>query len=90
MGFVLKQQGREFQLLDASNPVRNGLGVLAIWGESDTTLTAQVAEEFPSARIEKSADPVTGKLDYLAAEIPIQEIPILPTHAAKPPLFFRP
>lgn len=96
MRFALKQQGRGFYQLKESQELVPGkgaepMGVLAIWGESDDTITALVKRDFPDIAIEDSKDPFEPKSDYLAAQIPWERIP----RRGKPglpkdPFFFRP
>jgi len=93
--FALRQQGRGFYPLHPSQAATSGrqappAGVVAIWGESDTTITAQMKRDFPDIAIEEAKDPFEPKSDYLAAQIPWQRIPELKKARVKDPFFFRP
>jgi hypothetical protein len=95
VAFALHQQNRSFYPLNLSQAVDPGLGpapggVLAIWGDSDSEISAGMQREFPGIPVEAAKDPFEEKSDYLAAAIPWDKIPTRKQAADKAPFFFRP
>ncbi len=87
LNFYLGLQGRGFERMAAQgNAVAPCKSVLAIWGASDSEISARFKKEFPKAAIEEARDPFDQQLDYVAAELPYASLP----KAAPKQLFFRP
>jgi 4-amino-4-deoxy-L-arabinose transferase-like glycosyltransferase len=92
--FVLKQQGRSFYELRpsqgvSSNPSSPLGGVLAIWGDSDSDISAAMQRDFPDIPVEQAKDPFETRNDYLAAQIPFDRIPQRKRGDGPQPLFFK-
>lgn len=84
--WTLRLQGRSFENLGPTQWIPEAEGgvptrsVLLLWGDSDTDLTAAFKAEFPAATVEQEAQPFPGPGEpdhlYLAAEIPVAEVPM--------------
>jgi hypothetical protein len=95
--YALDPQGRYCSPLQASQGVaRQDRGTplrsaLLIWGDSDAEISAAFQREFPAIPVERAPSPFTvaglpADL-YLAAEVPLAQLPPRPAHGPLPLLY---